>query len=140
VEPYVVAADIGGVAPYVGRGGWTWHTGSAAWLWRFGVERILGVRPEQGGVRIEPCLPPHWRRASVTLKRASGTLAIAIENPDGVSTGIVECRVDGVAQEQAIVAFPTDGRERRVTIRLGRVAPGSSRAAEHVPAPDAAIV
>src|SRR3989338_3119458 len=119
VEPYVVAADVGGAPPYVGRGGWTWYTGSAAWLWRLGGERVVGLRPGGGGVRIEPCLPPSWRRVDVTIRRPGGGLAIAIENPDGVETGIAECWVDGVAVDQAVVAFPADGRERRVTVRLG---------------------
>lgn len=120
VEPYVVAADVGGAPPYVGRGGWTWYTGSAAWMWRLGVERILGLRPEDGGVRIEPCLPRSWRRVDVTIRRPGGRLAIAIENPDGVETGVAERWVDGVAEDRGVVAFPVDGRERQVTVRLGR--------------------
>jgi cyclic beta-1,2-glucan synthetase len=120
VEPYVVAADVGGVSPYVGRGGWTWYTGSAAWLWRLGVERILGLRPEAGGVRIDPCLPRGWRRADVTIRRPGGGLAITIENPEGVETGIVERWVDGAPVNETVVAFPADGRQRRVTVRLGR--------------------
>jgi cyclic beta-1,2-glucan synthetase len=119
VEPYVVAADVGGVPPHVGRGGWTWYTGSAAWMWRLGVERILGLRPEAGGVRIEPCLPRAWRRVDATIRRPGGGLAITIENPDGVETGIAERWVDGVAVDEAVVAFPADGRERRVIVRLG---------------------
>ena len=115
----MVAADIGGAPPHVGRGGWTWYTGSAAWLWRFGVERLIGLRPEAGGVRIEPCLPRSWRRVNVTVRHAGGGLAITIENPDGVETGIVERRVDGVAESNAVVAFPVDGRVRRVTVCLG---------------------
>ena len=125
---------------YVGRGGWTWYTGSAAWLWRFGVERMLGVRPDGGAVRIEPCLPRDWAGVGVTLRRAQGTLAITIENPDGVSTGVAECWVDGVAQERAIVAFPTDGRERHVTVRLGAAKQPGLRAAESNRAPDTATV
>ena len=119
VEPYVVAADIGGAPPHVGRGGWTWYTGSAAWLWRLGVERLLGLRPEAGGVRIEPCLPRSWSRVDVTVRHAGGGLAITIENPDGVETGVVERRVDGVVESNAVVAFPVDGRVRRVMVRLG---------------------
>jgi cyclic beta-1,2-glucan synthetase len=118
VEPYVVAADIGGVPPYVGRGGWTWYTGSAAWLWRFGVERMLGLRPDRGGVRIEPCLPPKWRRVDMTIQRPGGKLAITVENPDGVATGVSEVWIDGVAKEQAFVEFPTDGGERKVMVRM----------------------
>ncbi len=119
VEPYVVAADVGGAPPYVGRGGWTWYTGSAAWLWRFGVERILGLRPEAGGVRIEPCFPRSWHRVDVTIRRPGGGLVITIDNPDGVETGVSELLVDGVPEGHGVVAFPADGRDRRVVVRLG---------------------
>ena len=119
VEPYVVAADVGGVPPFVGRGGWTWYTGSAAWMWRLGVERIVGLRPEAGGVRIDPCLPRAWRRVDVAIRRPEGGLVITIENPDGVETGVAELLVDGVFQPPGVVAFPTDGRDRRVVVRLG---------------------
>ena len=119
VEPYVVAADVGGAPPYVGRGGWTWYTGSAAWLWRFGIERILGLRPEAGGVRIEPCFPRSWRRVDVTIRRPGGGLVITIENPDGVETGVAELLVEGVPEGHGVDAFPVDGRDRRVVVRLG---------------------
>jgi cyclic beta-1,2-glucan synthetase len=119
VEPYVVAADVGGVPPHLGRGGWTWYTGSAAWLWRFGVERILGLQPEAGGVRIDPCLPRSWRHVEATIRRPGGSLQISIENPDGVERGIAEQWVDGVEVEPACVPFPLDGSARHVIVRLG---------------------
>jgi cyclic beta-1,2-glucan synthetase len=140
VEPYVVAADVGGVPPHVGRGGWTWYTGSAAWMWRLGVERILGLRPEAGGVRIEPCLPRAWRRVDVTIRRPEGGLSITIENPDGVETGIAERWVDGVAVDEAIVAFPADGRDRRVIVRLGPETRSARLLNENAAARDTAAV
>ena len=126
VEPYVVAADVGGTPPHVGRGGWTWYTGSAAWMWRLGVERILGLRPKAGGVRIDPCLPRSWRHVDVTIRQPGGSLHITIENPDGVESGVAEQWVDGVAVDQDLVAFPLDGSARQVIVRLGpakRLAP-----------------
>jgi cyclic beta-1,2-glucan synthetase len=138
VEPYVVAADVGGVPPHLGRGGWTWYTGSAAWMWRLGVERILGLRPEAGGVRIDPCFPRTWRRVEVTIRRPGGGLAITIENPDGVETGVAELLIDGVAEDQAFVAFPADGRERRIVVRLGSVRQAAPPPNESVGTPNAA--
>jgi len=120
VEPYVVAADIGGARPYIGRGGWTWYTGSAAWLWRLGIERVVGLRPEAGGVRIEPCFPRSWRHVEIVLRRPGGGLLVTIENPDGVETGVAQLQVDGVVRPPGVVAFPVDGRARRVVVRLGR--------------------
>jgi cyclic beta-1,2-glucan synthetase len=130
VEPYVVAADVGGVPPFVGRGGWTWYTGSAAWMWRLGVERIVGLRPEAGGVRIDPCLPRAWHHVDVTIRRPEGGLVITIENPDGVETGVAELRVDGVSRPPGVIAFPTDGRDRRVVVRLGPTEPEPVRRSE----------
>ena len=66
VEPYVVAAGVYGAAPHTGRGGWTWYTGSAAWLFRVSTEWLLGVRPDWNGLRIEPCMPPHWNGFEMT--------------------------------------------------------------------------
>src|SRR5204862_1751684 len=69
VEPYVVAADVYGVAPHVGRGGWTWYTGSAAWMYRVALESVLGVTIEDGRVlRVAPRIPDGWRGFRVRLR------------------------------------------------------------------------
>src|SRR5690606_8226170 len=60
VEPYVLAADVYARPPGVGRGGWTWYTGAAAWTWRLAVETILGLRRRAGALEVTPCLPTHW--------------------------------------------------------------------------------
>jgi len=100
-------------------------------MWRLGVEQILGLRPEAGGVRIEPCLPRAWRRVDATIRRPGGGLAITIENPDGVETGIAGRWVDGVAVDEAVIAFPADGRERRVIVRLGPEKPPALLASDN---------
>ena len=68
LEPYVMAGDIYSEAPYAGRGGWSWYTGSAAWLARAAVESICGLRVVQGQVHLAPCLPPHWPEVSLRLR------------------------------------------------------------------------
>ena len=60
VEPYVISADVYGVAPHVGRGGWTWYTGSAGWMVRLGIEVILGLRRTGQELRLDPCIPKQW--------------------------------------------------------------------------------
>jgi cyclic beta-1,2-glucan synthetase len=65
VEPYVVAADVYAVAPHIGRGGWTWYTGSAGWLYRLMVESLLGLRLEVDKLHLAPCLPPDWQAFTV---------------------------------------------------------------------------
>ncbi|HSP96025.1 MAG TPA: glucoamylase family protein, partial [Candidatus Dormibacteraeota bacterium] len=80
VEPYVLAADVYGVPPHTGRGGWTWYTGAAGWAYRFGLEVILGIRPEPGGWRVDPCIPKTWPGFEVTLRDQSTTYRIRVEN------------------------------------------------------------
>jgi cyclic beta-1,2-glucan synthetase len=69
VEPYVMAADVYTHAPYTGRGGWSWYTGSAAWMHRAAVESICGLRVRAGSVCITPHLPSHWPAVTLTLQR-----------------------------------------------------------------------
>jgi cyclic beta-1,2-glucan synthetase len=126
-EPYVLAADIGTVAPHADRGGWTWYTGSAAWTWRLAVEGILGLRLRNGRLRIEPCLPPDWDRFEAQVGYHGGTLAITVETSSELSPGSRELIVDGVRCDEADVAFPTDGSSRAVHLRVGRTIVRPSR-------------
>ena len=86
VEPYVVCADIYGAPPHTGRGGWTWYTGSAGWLYRVAVEAILGVRPSGDTLRFEPCIPCGWPGYEVAYRHGSATYRIRVENPAGAGT------------------------------------------------------
>ena len=119
-EPYVLAADIASVAPHIGRGGWTWYTGAAAWTWRLAVEGILGLRLDGGDLLVDPCLPKNWGSAHARFKGPSGELAISIEDPDHLGRGVAELTVDGMPAKGARVAFPTDGSVRDVRVRLTR--------------------
>ena len=120
VEPYAVAGDIAGPPEHGGRGGWSWFTGSAAWLHRLGLEAILGIRPEEGGVRLDPCIPPDWPSYQVELRRGSTSYLFRIENPDGVSRGIRSVEVDGKAVAGTLVPLPEDGKQHRVRVIMGR--------------------
>ena len=80
VEPYVVAADVYGVAPHIGRGGWTWYTGSAAWMYRLGLEGILGLRRAGAGLVIEPHIPAGWPGYDVTYRYGQATYHICVRN------------------------------------------------------------
>ena len=118
VEPYVIAADIGSVPPHVGRGGWTWYTGSAAWTWRLGVEGILGLRMRDGRVVIDPCLPNDWGSFEAEVMGPAGTLQIRVTDPDHVGRGNVELLVDGLPSDHADVTFPSNSSTRQVHVRL----------------------
>ena len=78
VEPYVVAADVYSVAPHVGRGGWTWYTGSSAWMYRAGLEAVLGLRREADELVVDPCLPPGWPEVTVRYRVGRSTYVIVV--------------------------------------------------------------
>jgi cyclic beta-1,2-glucan synthetase len=81
VEPYVVAADVYGVAPHIGRGGWTWYTGSAAWMYRVAIESLLGLRIRGNRLGIQPCVPASWHEFEITYRWKSATYRITVIRP-----------------------------------------------------------
>jgi cyclic beta-1,2-glucan synthetase len=119
VEPYVVAADVYSQPPHVGRGGWTWYTGSAGWMYRVGVEALLGLTLSRGALRIDPCIPRSWPGYEMTFKSTGSDYRITVENPDGVTRGVRRVEVDGVAQREPIVELAGDGAVHHVRILLG---------------------
>jgi cyclic beta-1,2-glucan synthetase len=94
-EPYVVAADVYSNPAHTGRGGWTWYTGSAAWMYRVGIESLLGLTLKQGALHIDPCVPRHWPRYEVRLRTEHAEFRIVVENPEGVNRGVRTIEVDG---------------------------------------------
>ena len=121
VEPYVAAADIYSMEPHVGRGGWTWYTGSAGWLQRAAVESILGLRLRGASLEINPCIPTAWKGFEATVKHRSSRYRVSVENPDGVSRGVASCELDGVAIGAAPtrVSLVDDGGLHKIKVRLG---------------------
>ena len=121
VEPYVIAADVYAAPPHVGRGGWTWYTGSGGWMQRAGVESILGVRLRGDVLELDPCIPVGWPRFEVTLRQRSARYEIVVENPDGVSRGIASAEVDGTAlvERPLRLNLLDDGAIHRVRVKLG---------------------
>jgi cyclic beta-1,2-glucan synthetase len=119
VEPYVVAADVYGVPPHVGRGGWTWYTGSAAWLYRVGLESILGFHLEGDRLRLDPCIPAAWPSFEITYRHRSATYRIVVENSAQVERGVKSVRVDGTEQADGVVPLADEGtHEVRVVLGL----------------------
>ncbi len=120
IEPYVLAGDVYACAPWVGRGGWSWYTGAAAWMWRLGVESILGISTQDAEVVLEPCIPPEWPGFEAWITRGAQTLHVVVENPDGVSRGVASMTVDARAVDSNRLALdPTATGTREVRIRLG---------------------
>ncbi|HEX6628408.1 MAG TPA: hypothetical protein VF105_10650, partial [Gemmatimonadaceae bacterium] len=123
VEPYVVAADVYTAKGHLGRGGWTWYTGSASWMYRIALEAILGFSQRGEKLYIEPCIPASWKQFSIDYRFRSTTYRILVENPDGLQRGAAEVSVDGRSADGAINLID-DGKEHRVTVSL-RPAPSS---------------
>jgi cellobiose phosphorylase len=119
VEPYVVCADVYGAPPHTGRGGWTWYTGSASWLYRVAMEAILGFRRDGDTLRLEPCVPSGWPGYEVTYRHRSATYHIRVENPSGTGRGVRSVTVDGRTAEGGAVPLRDDGREHDVRVTLG---------------------
>jgi cyclic beta-1,2-glucan glucanotransferase len=121
VEPYVVAADIYAGAPHIGRGGWTWYTGSAGWMQRAGVESILGLRIHGACLHLDPCIPKSWATFEMTVRRQSAQYEITVDNPAGVSRGVLFAEMDGVeiVERPLRVRIVDDGAVHRVRVRLG---------------------
>ena len=94
VEPYVVCADVYSAPAHIGRGGWTWYTGSAGWMYRTAIEGILGIALRGAILQICPCIPRAWPAFEVTYRHGSSRYLIAVENPRGVSRGIVRASLD----------------------------------------------
>src|ERR1043165_643392 len=94
-EPYVLDGDVYARPPHAGRGGWSWYTGSAGWLYRAGGEHILGLRRRGDHFSIDPCVPSSWTSFSITWKFGRSTYEIQIENPERVWRGVRKAMLDG---------------------------------------------
>ena len=120
VEPYVVAADVYAEPPHVGRGGWTWYTGSAGWMYRAGLEWILGFRLRGARLVIDPCVPRAWRGFEMSFRYRSARYELVVENPRAVSRGVSSVEVDGVSLDGDLsISLADDRKTHRVRIGLG---------------------
>jgi cyclic beta-1,2-glucan synthetase len=121
VEPYVISADVYSVAPHVGRGGWTWYTGSAGWFYRVALERVLGFRVQRDNLLIDPCIPRSWPGFEMTFRRGGARYDIGVENPQGVSRGVRSVTLDGnvISGDQAVIPLVDDGADHTVRVVLG---------------------
>ena len=125
VEPYVACADVYSQPPHVGRGGWTWYTGSAGWMYRAGLEWILGFRLQGETLMLNPCIPKTWPGYSLEFRYKSSRYNIRVENPNGVCRGVVVAELDGVAlrENKALVPLADDGATHRLRVVLGHNSP-----------------
>jgi cyclic beta-1,2-glucan synthetase len=129
VEPYVVAADVYGGSEHPGRGGWTWYTGSAGWMYRIALERVLGLRRSGKTLSLQPCIPSQWGQFELSYRYLSSSYRIRVENPERVSYGVLRLELDGKAVRESYVRLVDDGKTHEVRVTLGssEAAPQSQR-------------
>jgi cyclic beta-1,2-glucan synthetase len=124
VEPYVACGDVYSMPPNVGRGGWTWYSGSAAWMYRVVVESILGLRRQGDMLMIDPSISANWPKFEATIRHFGSTYQILVENPDRRSKGVTRITVDGVTSASLSgIPLARDGKEHSVHVIMGSPAP-----------------
>jgi cyclic beta-1,2-glucan synthetase len=121
VEPYVVSADIYAIPPHVGRGGWTWYTGSAGWMYRAGLESILGFTVEGATLRLDPCVPRAWRDFEIVFRHKTTRYEVSVDNHAGVCRGIVGLQLDDhvLPHGSTHITLVDDGETHKVRVILG---------------------
>jgi cellobiose phosphorylase len=119
VEPYVVAADIYSQEPYTGRGGWTWYTGSSAWMYRLGIEAILGIRRNGSFLTIDPCVPKMWETYQIDYQFGNTTYHIEVKNQQKQDSSVQQIMIDDKILDGEKISLLDDGKQHEVIVILG---------------------
>jgi cyclic beta-1,2-glucan synthetase len=119
VEPYVVAADVSASQGHIGRGGWTWYTGAAGWIYRVWLEEVLGFKLRGDTLTIDPVIPRDWPGFHLRYRHKSTLYEIAIENPDLVSRGVALVELDGRSVSSKTIPLRDDKEPHALRVRLG---------------------
>jgi cyclic beta-1,2-glucan synthetase len=121
VEPYVVAADVYSTSPHAGRGGWTWYTGSAGWMYRAGIEGIVGLSRKGDMLCLNPCFPPSWPEVTVSIALGAALYTVSIQNPDMTGQGIRSASLNGTDLSPAVdgLTIPLQDGSHRLMVILG---------------------
>ncbi len=127
VEPYVVAADVYTAEGQLGRGGWTWYTGSASWMYRVGLEGILGLRKRGDTLFIEPRAPAAWREYTIEYRHGGSLYVIVVRNEEGAPRGPVETTVDGHLSPDGGVPLVDDGKRHEIAVETKALAADERR-------------
>jgi cyclic beta-1,2-glucan synthetase len=122
VEPYVVAADVYRLPGRIGRGGWSWYTGSAAWMYRAWIEEVLGLQIRNGQMRINPVIPGSWPGFTLNYRHGAAVYAVQVENPDGFGSGVAWVEMDGQRVSGGVIALERDLVKHQVVVRMGNTA------------------
>ncbi|MFO8112573.1 MAG: glucoamylase family protein [Desulfosalsimonadaceae bacterium] len=119
VEPYVIAADVYSIPPHAGQGGWTWYTGSGSWMYRLGLEAILGFRRAGNVLHISPCIPGAWPGFTITYRHGASVYHIQVLNPKGVNRGVEQILFEGEVLSGKDIPLLAEKRRYDVVVRMG---------------------
>lgn len=126
LEPFVVPADVYRAPGRIGHGGWSWYTGSAAWMYRVWVEELLGLRLHGGSLRLDPVIPAAWEGFRLRLRHGEAVYEIEVENPEGWERGVAWIELDGRRLDRAEIPLERELVKHRVRVRLGPPGAGGS--------------
>jgi cyclic beta-1,2-glucan synthetase len=119
IEPYVIAGDVYHHPAHRGRGGWSWYTGSAGWMYRAGVESILGLRRSGATFAVDPCVPSAWPEYQITWRYLETRYEISVSNPERRCRGVREVTLDGAKVDHLAIPLVNDGQVHQVKVVLG---------------------
>jgi cyclic beta-1,2-glucan synthetase len=114
-----VSADVYAAEGHVGRGGWTWYTGSAGWSYRVSLEGLMGFEKRGETLVLNPCVPTSWPEFTVEYRYRTSHYSIVVRNPKCVSRGVAEVEVDGSRIKDGVIALVDDGGRHAVVVTLG---------------------
>ncbi len=120
VEPYVMAADVYAVSPHIGRGGWTWYTGAAGWMYTVGIKYILGLQPRGDKLYINPCIPKEWKEYKLSYRYGNSRYIIRVLNPHGLSRGVANIKIDGKSLRENYIPLREDKKQYEVEVVINK--------------------
>jgi cyclic beta-1,2-glucan synthetase len=135
-EPYALAGDVYAHPQHAGRGGWSWYTGAAGWLYRAGLESILGLRRRGSTFSVDPCIPAAWAKYTIVWRFGGSRYEIAVANPGRRCRGVASAELDGARVDPGAIPLLDDGATHAVQILLGDAeqgAPGARKSSASSP-------
>jgi cellobiose phosphorylase len=120
LEPYVMAADVYSGYPNKGRGGWSWYTGSAGWIYRAVLEYILGFQKNGDTLVMDPCIPKEWKEYTLNYQYLSSSYHLQVINPSNISKGVLSVSIDGIIHEGNRIALKDDGQDHHIVVTMGK--------------------
>jgi cyclic beta-1,2-glucan synthetase len=119
VEPYALAADVYSAPPFTGRGGWTWYTGSSSWMYRLGLEELLGLKKRGNALEVYPRIPRNWPGYLITYRFGQATYEFQVENPSHVQQGVQQVSLNGQAIQDKLIPLLEDAGTYKVVVVMG---------------------